>query len=157
MQQTWKRLYSEARRTRATGKELATLVCNALDLPAEQDSFWGAKGLIALSLQRAVTDAKPAKESERYRQTRTVLNSFGRLNPWNGRFRNTPAARRDSAKVARIRAALLAKRLIAPEPGGYVTGLLAAAPSRFWWEGYPRPVASRNPADVALYEGRATA
>ena len=121
-------------------------------------SIWdGTPGRAASRMQGllASNDASD-RESGRYRRTRDVLNRFGRLNPWRC-FTSTPAKYRDSQRVRALRTRLLERRLIAPEPGGYVTGLLSEAPPKMWWDDYPRPVAELSPADVALYEGQKAA
>jgi hypothetical protein len=121
-------------------------------------SYWdGQRGQMAGRLQSLLQCNDAAdRESDRYRRTRDVLNSFGRLNPWRC-FTQSPAKYRDTQRVRALRARLLERRLIAPEPGGYVTGLLSAAPAKLWWDDYPAPVAPLSRDDLALYEGRKAA
>lgn len=144
----WRQAYREARLSRATGRKLYGLIIRATGGSTEPFGNFTAQRFHTC-LQAIVGSA----ESDRYRLTRDVLNQFGRLNPWSGRFRDGPGTRRDSARVRRVRAFLLRRRLIAPEPGGYVTGLLSAAPDRMWWHDYPRPVAPFNAEDLAAYQG----
>lgn len=106
--------------------------------------------MVQAMLQR---NDKADRNPDRYERTRTVLNGFGRLNPWKC-FTPSAARHRDQSRRRALRAKLLAKRMIAPEPGGYVTGLLSHAPAKMWWVDYPSPVAAPSQSDVDLYEGR---
>jgi hypothetical protein len=120
-------------------------------------SVWdGKRGTIAQRIF-SLMQANVRTESARYERTRTVLNSFGRLNPWNSRYRSCGATYRDANRVRALRRRLLERRLIAPEPGGYVTGLLSVAPAKMWWEDYGRPVAAMSRDDLELFNGREAA
>ncbi len=115
-------------------------------------AYDGSRGRLGSRLQRLLDS--PVEGSERYQRTRTVLNCFGRLNPWNPRSAaRGPNAYCDTTRVRALRARLLRRRMIAPEPGGYVTGLLSEAPPRMWWEDHPSLVAPFDADDVAIYEG----
>lgn len=158
MRNQWKRVYRETRligRGHGGSQRQFGIILAALGAKSAWD---GKRGHAAMRFQSLLqANDRADATSARYERTRTVLNSFGRLNPWNSRYRPCGATYRDSNRVRDLRRRLLERRLIAPEPGGYVTGLLSEAPAKMWWEDYGAPVAAMSRADLELFNGRAAA
>jgi hypothetical protein len=143
----WRAAHRRQRIERRTGAELYRLACDCMGVEPDpenafRDPFICQRIFTALERLNQMPDRR---ESDRYARTRTVLNSFGRLNPWG----RAAVCYRDCQRVRSLRQRLLE---IAPEPGGYVTGLLSEAPRKMWWHDYGSPVAPLSRDDVALYE-----
>jgi hypothetical protein len=150
----WKAAHRRQRIERRTGCELYRLACECAGVDPAAETFSRPMMYaqrIFKGLERAFPDPERTS-SDRFERTRDVLNSFGRLNPWNACYRPGSASYRDAERVHRLRRRLLERRLIAPEPGGYVTGLLSEAPAKMWWEDYGAPLAPMSRDDLALYE-----
>lgn len=143
----WTAAHRRQRIERRTGAELYRLACECAGVDPHAESFTRPM----MYAQRIFTGLERLDRpvAGRYERTRTVLNCFGRLNPWG----RATVSYRDTQRVHALRARLLQRQMVAPEPGGYVTGLLSDAPAKMWWENYPSPLAAMSPADVALFNG----
>jgi hypothetical protein len=151
----WQAAHRRQRVEHRTGAELYRLACECAGVEPAAETWSGPM----MYAQRIFNGLERLERPtfDRYERTRTVLNSFGRLNPWNSRYRSSNATYRDANRVRQLRKRLLERRLISPEPGGYVTGLLCHAPARMWWDDYGSPVAPMSRDDLALFNGRAAA